>query len=121
MLQLTVRHHTALVRALWMGIFVILGSAVLHSMLASRSSSDRPALSLGYAPPALEAEKSAQALPDRAPADAPGPTGVQRANRHVEQRPPKQRLSELEKGRREVLTMITALMMQLQSTGAGGN
>ena len=121
MLQRSIRHQTALIRLFGMAIFVILGSAVLHSTFAARPSSDRASVSMDYPPPALEAEKGGPALPDGAAADTPAPAaGAHRTSRRVEQRPPKQHLSELEEGRREVFTMITALMMQLQSTGAGG-
>jgi len=120
MLQGSMTHHTAVVRLLVTAIFVVLGWAYLHSTLRSHGAEGPIGLSIDYPLAARSAGPSAGIGLD---SDATVLDHPARQDEHGS--PPAKRRSsgdssENQSGRRQALTILTALLIQIQSAGMGG-
>jgi hypothetical protein len=120
MLQRSMTHHTAVVRLLVTAVFVVLGWAYLHSPLRSHRSEGPIGLSIDYRLAARSAGPSAGIG-----LDSEGTVLNHLALQDEHGSPPAQRRSaeqssENQSGRRQALTMFTALLIQIQSAGIGG-
>ena len=117
MLQRSVTHHTAVVRLLVTTVFVVLGWAYLHSVLRTHGSEG---LSINYQLPASSVGPSAGI-----DLDSEGTVFNHPALQEQHGSPPAQRRSaghssENQSGRRQAVTMLTALLIEIQSAGTGG-
>jgi len=120
MLQRSMTHQTAVVRLLVTAIFVVLGWAYLHSALRSHGAEGPIGLSVDYRLAAPSAGSSAGIGLDSEGTRLDNP-----ALQDEDASPPAQRRSsghssENQSGHRQAATILTALLVQIQSAGMGG-
>lgn len=120
MLQWSITHHTAVVRMFVTAVFLAVGLACLHSVLSGRGSEGPIGLSIDYPLVARDTGPRADIglCSESTALDHP-------ALQDEHAGPPAQRHSsrqstENQSGRRQALTILTALLMQIQSAGMNG-
>jgi len=120
MLQWSMTHHTAVVRMFVTAVFVVLGWAYLHSVLMTQGSEAPSGQSIDYPPAERSAAPSAAIGLDSDAAVLDHPAFQGEHDSPSPQRRFSGQTSENQSGRRQALTILTALLVQIQGSGVGG-
>ena len=120
MLQHSITHHTAVVRLLVTAVFMVLGWAYLHSVLMSHGSEGPIGLSIDYSLAARSATPSTGVGSDSDAAVLDHSALQDQNDSPPAQRRSSGRSSENQSGRRQALTILAALLMQVQASGMNG-